>query len=79
MIGQHKIKVKGDDGTPPVRYEAIEAALAKVGDKAVELGASVHMPRIGCGLAGGQWELIEPLISQQLSQRDIQVVVYDFG
>ena len=78
MIGQHKIKVKGDDGTAPVRYEAIEAALAKVGDKALELGASVHMPRIGCGLAGGQWELIEPLIIQQLSNRGIEVVVYDF-
>ena len=46
--------------------------------KASELGASVHMPRIGCGLAGGKWENIEPLILVQLSERDVEVWVYDF-
>lgn len=78
MIGQHKIKVKGDNGVAPVRYEAIEQALATVGEKAVELGASVHMPRIGCGLAGGEWGRIEPLIIRQLSERGVQVIVYDW-
>lgn len=79
MVGQHKIKVKGDDGIPPVRYEAIDRALAIVGEKALELQASVHMPRIGCGLAGGQWEIIEPLIDRHLGDRSVQVVVYDWG
>jgi hypothetical protein len=37
------------------------------------------MPRIGCGLAGGKWERIEPLILQELSQHDVAVYVYDFG
>ena len=78
MIGQHKIKVKGDRGVPPVRYEAIGQALAKVGEKAVELQASVHMPRIGCGLAGGKWEFIEPLVIQHLSKRGVQVIIYDW-
>ncbi len=79
MIGQHKIAGKGNQGVPPVRYEAIGRALAQVGEKANELQASVHMPRIGCGLAGGKWELIEPLITQHLSQRDVQVVIYDWN
>ncbi len=35
----------------PVRYETIDRALAVVGDHAIALGASVHMPRIGCGPA----------------------------
>jgi O-acetyl-ADP-ribose deacetylase (regulator of RNase III) len=78
MIGQHKIRVKGDDGLPPVRYEAIDLALSKVGAKALELNATIHMPRIGCGLAGGQWELIEPLIIQNLSAKEIGVSVYDW-
>jgi O-acetyl-ADP-ribose deacetylase (regulator of RNase III) len=78
MIGQHKIKVKGDDGLPPVRYEAIDLALSKVGEKALELNATIYMPRIGCGLAGGQWELIEPLIIQNLSANEIGVFVYDW-
>jgi O-acetyl-ADP-ribose deacetylase (regulator of RNase III) len=63
----------------PVRYEAIDRALAAVGDKAVELGASVHMPRIGCGLAGGTWSRIEPLITARLTARSIPVTVYDHG
>ena len=52
MIGQHDIKTKNN--VPPIRYEAVRSCLAKVADQAVDLNASVHMPRIGCGLAGGQ-------------------------
>jgi hypothetical protein len=35
------------------------------------------MPRIGCGLAGGDWSRIEPLIEEQLCARGVQVTVYD--
>ncbi|MCX4820659.1 macro domain-containing protein [Streptomyces sp. NBC_01142] len=77
MVGQRGMRT-GSKGVP-VRYEAIDAALASVGDKAVELGASVHMPRIGCGLAGGQWSRIEPLISERLTARGISVTVYDYA
>ncbi len=47
MIGQRGIRT-GSKGVP-VRYEAIDTALGAVALKAAELGASVHMPRIGCG------------------------------
>lgn len=77
MVGQHGKARKGDVGAPPVRYEAIERALQRVGDWALEHRASVHMPRIGAGLAGGKWPLIEPLIIQTLCERDINVWVYD--
>lgn len=68
----------GSNGAP-VRYEAIDAALGAVADRAAELGASVHMPRIGCGPAGGKWSRIEPLIEKRLTGRDLPVTVYDFG
>lgn len=77
MIGQHGMRT-GSQGVP-VRYEAIDTALATLADKAVELDASVHMPRIGCGLAGGKWSRVEPLISERLVARGIAVTVYDFG
>ena len=77
MIGQHGVK-KGSSG-PPIRYPALAAALVAVGEKALELGASVHMPRIGCGLAGGKWERVEPLILAALSARGVAVSVYDYG
>lgn len=77
LIGQHKIN-KDEDGNAPIRYEAILEGLEKVGNFAVENKATVHMPRIGCGLAGGTWDKIEPLILSSLTIKNIQVTVYDF-
>ncbi|MFE7773592.1 macro domain-containing protein [Streptomyces sp. NPDC057445] len=75
MVGQHGMRT-GSKGVP-VRYEAIDTALAALARKAVELGASVHMPRIGCGLAGGKWSKVEPLIAARLVARGTAVTVYD--
>jgi len=77
LIGQHRIG-KDEDGNSPVRYSAIEIGLYKVAEEAEDLNASVHMPRIGCGLAGGRWDKIEPIIEKSLLQNDIPVFVYDF-
>jgi O-acetyl-ADP-ribose deacetylase (regulator of RNase III) len=78
LIGQHGIATRTST-TPPVRYDAIREGLAKVGSQARESGASVHMPRIGCGLAGGRWDQVEPLITDTLSAADVDVTVYDFA
>ncbi|MFB7918828.1 macro domain-containing protein [Streptomyces sp. NPDC056061] len=77
MVGQRGMR-RGSKGVP-VRYEAIDTALAAVADRAEALGASVHMPRIGCGLAGGTWDRIEPLIEKRLAGRGIAVTVYDYA
>lgn len=77
IIGQHKIN-KDEHGNPPVRYDAIQQGLEKTAEFAQEIGASVHMPRIGCGLAGGKWDQMEPLIEESLSSQGIAVTVYDF-
>jgi O-acetyl-ADP-ribose deacetylase (regulator of RNase III) len=34
------------------------------------------MPRIGCGLAGGKWGEVEPIIVRAL--REVETYVYDF-
>ena len=75
MIGQHGIRASR--GVPPIRYDAIETALKTVGEKAQAENASVHLPRIGCGLAGGKWSEIEPLIERQISASGVPVFVYD--
>ncbi|MER5554479.1 macro domain-containing protein [Streptomyces sp. NPDC002793] len=77
MVGQRGIRTGGKG--VPVRYEAIDAGLDKVAVEAAEIGASVHMPRIGCGLAGGTWSRVEPLVTGRLVDRGIEVTVYDFG
>lgn len=75
LIGQHGINTVR--GRPPVRYEAIHAGLEKVAGFAAKNNASVHMPRIGCGLAGGDWDTVERLVTSELCDREIQVTVYD--
>ena len=73
MIGQHGIRVNGD-GVPPVRYQAVAEAMMKVNHIAKELGATLHMPRIGCGLAGGEWEAVEAILKDVVT---VDVTVYD--
>lgn len=77
LIGQQGIRRAG--GEPPVRYDAIRRGLGRVAMFAGEKSASVHMPRIGCGLSGGSWEVIEPLIEATLISKGVEVTVYDFG
>ena len=78
IIGQHKITTRySKEEIPPVRYEAIQTALHQVAIFAAGEKATVHMPRIGCGLAGGTWNKIEPLINEAFDKNDIQVYVYD--
>jgi O-acetyl-ADP-ribose deacetylase (regulator of RNase III) len=62
----------------PIRYEAVLACLEQLSKEALALNASVHMPRIGCGLAGGKWEIIEPFIKQTLIKNEVRTFVYDF-
>jgi len=77
MCAQHGVG-RDLDGKPPIRYDALHDCLSDVGDRAIDEGAEVHMPRIGCGLAGGTWEIVEPIIQETLADRGVQVVVYDY-
>lgn len=63
------------DARPPIRYDALRSCLEKVASYARSCGATVHMPRIGCGLAGGKWGEVEPLIVETMG--DLDVTVYD--
>lgn len=73
MVAQHGLHAR--NGKPPIRYDALEKCLGALNRAAKTLNASIHMPRIGCGLAGGKWELVEPLIARTLT---VPVYVYDF-
>jgi O-acetyl-ADP-ribose deacetylase (regulator of RNase III) len=76
MVAQRGTRT-GSHG-PPIRYEAVAECLKNVASKSAEMRASIHMPRIGCGLAGGSWERIEPLILENLCEPGLAVTVYDF-
>jgi len=77
LIGQEGIRPAG--GVPPVRYEAIRRGLQRVADFALAKKASVHMPRIGCVLAGGRWEEVGRIVEQELVDEGVATTVYDLG
>ena len=79
IIGQHGVRSPRNKSAPaPIRYRAVEKGLSAVAEHAVKNNASIHMPRIGCGLAGGTWTEIEPIIQRTLIAAGIEVFVYDF-
>lgn len=80
MVGQRGIarRTTGRGKEPPIRYDAVAQCLSELADRALMDDASVHMPRIGCGLAGGTWDCIEPLINDNLVAQGVSVTVYDF-
>lgn len=84
MIAQHG--VKGGSKGPPIRYGPLGECLSEVAREATRLRdsfsdriVSVHMPRIGCGLAGGNWGEVGPIVERVFGVADgVDAVVYDF-
>lgn len=50
-------------GQIPLRYSALHVCLDTVQKFAEANGATVHIPRIGAGLAGGDWNVIKSVIT----------------
>jgi len=75
MIAQRDIRAIG--GVPPIRYNALTECLTALAKHATRAAASVHMPRIGCGLAGGVWSEVEAIILSTLIASTVPTFVYD--
>lgn len=67
----------GPAKSPRIRYSAMASCLDKLAEFASHTQASVHMPRIGCGEAGGSWGIIGELVEDKLCRRGLEVTVYD--
>lgn len=77
IIGQHGIGM-GPNNRPPIRYDALQQGLKKVyRHTQSHHGMTVHMPRMGSGLAGGRWDAVEKLVSVELAMKGVHVTVYD--
>lgn len=66
----------GDSRAPRLRYAALGECLEKVSVAAQRREATVHMPKIGTGQAGGVWHLVADLIEDKLSRFGVKVIVY---
>lgn len=76
MIAQHDIRFCRGCGEPPIRYDALARCLEAVFDwTRVNNYLTIHAPRLGSGLAGGDWVVIEALIEKILKDRI--VYIYD--
>lgn len=65
------------DNVQPFRVDALARAFVYVREFALKNRATVHMPRIGCGLGGAKWEIVEPVIKTELDDFGVDVTVYD--
>lgn len=60
MIAQEGLHPK--DGVPPIRYDSLEACLQHVQQWADAYHMTVHAPRLGGRLAGGDWKMIDAIL-----------------
>ncbi len=74
IVAQHGY---GPSTTPRIRYAALRRGLVAVADWARDAAASVHLPRIGAGQAGGSWTVVADLLTETLSAAGVPVTVYD--
>ena len=76
VLNMHTQLNYGYDGQRYVSY----AAVAKCFTAASILyrGQTIAIPKIGCGLAGGNWTFMEQLINDSVSDR-IEIWVYDMN
>ena len=68
--------VMGESRDSPLCYVALAEALDELGRHAASKGATVHMPRIGSGLAGGDWGRIDRLILAMMVKHEVNVFMY---
>ncbi|MCB0721414.1 MAG: ImmA/IrrE family metallo-endopeptidase [Ignavibacteriae bacterium] len=74
MLAQ--LGIHGKKGEIPLKYSALRMCLKDLAEIASQKNASIHMPQIGAGQAGGNWEIIQELIYTELVSKGINVTVY---
>jgi O-acetyl-ADP-ribose deacetylase (regulator of RNase III) len=45
--------------------------------KSLKKGTKIGIPKIGCGVAGGDWKLIGPKIAEIMKEHDLTLVEYE--
>ena len=67
----------GASSSPRIRYAPLERCLSAVMKFALDNKASIHLPRIGSGQSGGDWDIVEGIIRDTLVAKGLRVTVYD--
>lgn len=82
LFGQERIYPIMKDGKKiiPLNYDALRKGFSEIVSlyKTLDYSFTIHMPKIGCGLAGGDWNIVEQIIKDEFINKGIEVYVYDF-
>ena len=79
LFSQHGIRTAFNPTV--IRYDAVEQGLKKLRyrlEKTSLKDVSIHMPKIGSGLAGGNWQIIKNIINKVFDGSNIPIYVYNF-
>src|SRR5690606_18425119 len=74
MLAQKGLFAKGDE--IPLRYKELKECLTSLRKVSLENGYSIHMPAIGAGQAGGDWDIIIGMIHDELVNFGLKVNIY---
>lgn len=61
-----------DRYTTVVDYEAITLCMRKINAKFS--GQLIGLPLIGCGLAGGDWDIVKAILKKELTDLDVTII-----
>ena len=73
MLAQHGLPSRTNK--QPLCYISLAKCLNKLGNTAQSLNGEIHMPKVGCGLARGDWNQVAPMILELIPD-DVPVSVY---
>lgn len=59
----------------PFDYDAFTLCMRKINN--IFPGKRIGLPKIGAGLAGGDWEVIKKIIQKELKDCNVTVVIYN--
>lgn len=75
LFAQHGLP--GKKNPHPLDLAALRKCLVEARERVLRDRRSVHMPRIGTGIARGDWGTIESIILVELVEHGVFVTVYD--
>lgn len=62
-----------------VVYDALDRAFTRLAEEILSsnIPTTIHAPRLGAGLAGGDWNVIESMLINRFINQGINVTIYD--
>ena len=76
MIAMHGVASQSNPN--PLDYKHLRTCLKKVHDRAQKYNAIVHMPKIGAGLARGNWDIIYPMI-EEIFSHEVALIIWEYN